>query len=114
MDDSRWPWLVLVPLRKGAVELHDLDPGDQATLFAEILKAGRVLQQATGALKINTGALGNVVRQLHVHVVARHEGDPNWPGPVWGFGARQPYGPGEAQPLIERLSPLLFAMESKS
>jgi diadenosine tetraphosphate (Ap4A) HIT family hydrolase len=94
--------------------LHDLDQGDQATLWAETLKTGRALKQATGAVKINTGALGNVVRQLHVHVVARREGDPNWPGPVWGFGARQPYGPRAAAPLIERLSPLLFPMESKS
>lgn len=111
MNDSRWPWLVLVPLREGAVEVHDLDPGDQATLWAETVKAGRVLKQATGALKINTGALGNVVRQLHVHVVARSEGDANWPGPVWGFGARRPYAADAAAALVAQLSPLLFAMD---
>jgi diadenosine tetraphosphate (Ap4A) HIT family hydrolase len=107
MNDSRWPWLMLVPMRNGASELHDLAPADQALLWAETAMAGKALKDAASALKINTGALGNIVRQLHVHVVARSEGDPNWPGPVWGFGARQPYAAGAAGQLAARLSALL-------
>ena len=91
MDDRRWPWLILVPQRPGAVEIHDLTPLDQAMLTFETNLVSEGLKKASGCLKINTGALGNVVRQLHVHVVARSEGDPNWPGPVWGFGQREPY-----------------------
>ena len=91
MDDRRWPWLILVPQRPRAVEIHDLTPLDQAMLTFETNMVSEGLKKATGCLKINTGALGNVVRQLHVHVVARSEGDPNWPGPVWGFGQRESY-----------------------
>ncbi|MEM8769761.1 MAG: diadenosine tetraphosphate hydrolase, partial [Pseudomonadota bacterium] len=53
--------------------------------------------------KLNVGALGNRVRQLHVHIVGRHAGDPAWPDPVWGFGSAEPYGPGQAEPLCEAL-----------
>ena len=91
MNDRRWPWLILVPQRPDMEELHDLTPLDQAMLTFEINLVGEALKRITGCTKINTGALGNVVRQLHVHVVARSEGDPNWPGPVWGHGAREPW-----------------------
>ena len=91
MDDRRWPWLLLVPQRLGVTEIHDLTPLDQAMLTFESNMVAQALKQATGCLKINTGALGNVVRQLHIHVIARSEHDPNWPGPVWGFGEREPY-----------------------
>ncbi len=85
MNDRRWPWLVLVPMREGAVELHDLPPLDQPCRIRGHLAAGAALKSATGALKINTGALGNIVRQLHIHVVARTEGDPNWPASRLGL-----------------------------
>ena len=114
MNDSRWPWLVLVPMLGGAVELHDLPHADAAAAFADTMRAGAALKTATGALKINTGALGNVVRQLHIHVVARSEGDPNWPGPVWGFGARVPYADAEREALSDRIRALLFEAEGKS
>jgi diadenosine tetraphosphate (Ap4A) HIT family hydrolase len=91
MNDARWPWLVLVPMMPGASEMHDLPKQQQRRLAQEMMIAGAALKRATGCEKINSAALGNVVRQLHVHVVARNTGDPNWPGPVWGFGARQPY-----------------------
>ena len=100
MNDARWPWLILVPRRGGAVELTDLDPDDRALLIEEAASAARFLKRHTSALKINLGALGNVVRQLHLHVVARNVGDPAWPGPVWGHGAATPYGKAEAQALI--------------
>lgn len=91
MDDSRWPWLVLVPRRQDVAEIHDLTPLDQAMLTFETNLVAQTLKEVTACTKINTGALGNIVRQMHIHVVARDEGDPNWPGPVWGFGQREPY-----------------------
>ncbi len=91
MDDRRWPWLLLVPQRPGAVEIHDLTPLDQTMLTFETNMVAQALKRVTGCLKINTAALGNVVPQLHVHVIARSEGDAGWPGPVWGHGLREPY-----------------------
>lgn len=91
MDDARFPWLVLVPRLPGLVELSDLEASDLAAVMREVVLAGRTLKSVTGATKINTGALGNIVRQLHIHVVARRESDAAWPGPVWGSGDRQPY-----------------------
>ena len=89
MKDARWPWLVLVPQRADACEIFDLTPLDQTMLTFEINLVAEALKRTTGATKINVGALGNIVRQLHIHVIARSEGDPNWPGPVWGFGAAE-------------------------
>lgn len=89
--DSRWPWLLLVPRRAGARELHDLKPADQEGVVREAAAAGRALAAITGAHKINTAALGNIVEQLHVHVVARRPGDTNWPHPVWGVPDCIPY-----------------------
>jgi diadenosine tetraphosphate (Ap4A) HIT family hydrolase len=100
MNDARWPWLILVPRREGAVELTDLEEGDRALLIEEAASAARFLKAHTGAVKINLGALGNVVRQLHLHVVARNPGDPAWPGPVWGHSAAQPYDETMARALI--------------
>lgn len=91
MNDSRWPWLLLIPQRTGIEEVHDLTPLDQAMLTFETNLVAQGLKTATGCTKINSGALGNIVRQLHVHVIARSEGDAGWPGPVWGHGLREPY-----------------------
>ena len=91
MDDARFPWLVLVPRRAGMVELFDLDASERTLLFDELEQAARALRSVASSAKLNVGALGNVVRQLHVHVVARREGDAAWPGPVWGHGPRRPY-----------------------
>ncbi len=91
MDDARFPWLVLVPRRAGLVELFDLDARERTLLFDELEQAARALRSVASSAKLNVGALGNVVRQLHVHVVARREGDAAWPGPVWGHGPRRPY-----------------------
>lgn len=90
-NDRRWPWLLLVPQRPGVEEVHDLTPLDQAMLTFETNMVAQALKDMTGCTKINTAALGNVVRQLHVHVVARSEGDPGWPGPIWGHGTPAPY-----------------------
>ncbi|WP_028002195.1 HIT domain-containing protein [Sinorhizobium arboris] len=91
MNDRRWPWLILVPQRADVSEVFELTPLDQAMLTFETNLVAAALKKATGAEKINIGALGNIVRQLHVHIVARREGDPNWPGPVWGFGKAEPW-----------------------
>lgn len=91
MDDSRFPWLILAPRLPGIVEPFDLEPADLAAVMREGAIAGRTLKSLTGCTKINIGALGNIVRQFHLHVVARSESDPAWPGPVWGFGQRTPY-----------------------
>ena len=91
MNDSRWPWLILVPQRPGIEEIHDLTPLDQAMLTFETNMVAQALKKVSDCTKINTGALGNIVRQLHIHIIARSEGDPGWPGPVWGYGMREPY-----------------------
>lgn len=103
MDDKRWPWLVLVPQRPGIEEVFDLTPLDQAMLTFETNLVGQALKKLTNATKVNVGALGNIVRQLHVHVIARQENDPNWPGPVWGFGSREAYGAAEKQALMKKI-----------
>jgi diadenosine tetraphosphate (Ap4A) HIT family hydrolase len=107
MDDRRWPWLILVPQRPGMVEIHDMTPLDQTMLVFESNMVAQALKSVTGCTKINTGALGNVVPQLHFHVVARSEGDPGWPGPVWGFGAREPYRPEDRHAFADRIKSAL-------
>jgi diadenosine tetraphosphate (Ap4A) HIT family hydrolase len=91
MNDARYRWLILVPRRANAVELFDLTASDRAVLAEEVARAAALLKDLTGAAKINVGALGNLVSQLHVHVVARSPRDPAWPGPVWGHSAAVPY-----------------------
>ena len=103
MDDARWPWLVLVPRRAGLVEIADLHGDEQAVLWQEVNRATAALRAVVPCDKLNLGALGNVVRQLHVHVIARLEGDPAWPGPVWGHGARVAYDDERATALIAAL-----------
>ena len=94
-DDARWPWLVLIPRLPGLSELEDLPAADRARLTEEIVRAGAAVRAAGGAAgvavdKLNVGALGNIVPQLHVHVVGRRrEGDPAGAGPVWGVGLAQ-------------------------
>jgi len=90
VDDARFFWLVLVPRRAGASEIIDLTEADQMALMAEIAAVSAALKAASGCAKLNVAALGNMVPQLHVHIVARNPGDAAWPGPVFGFGARAP------------------------
>ena len=112
MNDRRWPWLLLVPQRSGIEEMHDLTPLDQAMLTFEVNMVSQALKLATHCTKINTGALGNIVRQLHVHVIARTEGDAAWPGPVWGHGQRQPYAGEDRHRLAERVKTALLSNSS--
>ena len=103
LRDARYRWLVLVPARPGLRELHDLDAPDRGRLVEEIALVSRVLERLYAPDKINVGALGNIVSQLHVHVVARNEGDPAWPGPVWGHSAAEPYAPDDLAKIGEEL-----------
>lgn len=100
MDDARWPWLVLVPRVQGASEWIDLDGNQQRLLLAEVNLVSRLLREEPGVGKLNLGALGNIVRQLHVHLVGRHEGDAAWPGPVWGSGPIQRFGPDQREARV--------------
>lgn len=103
MNDSRYPWLILVPRIAGASEAFDLTPADRATLWQEVGIAAERLKAMTGCRKINIGALGNVVAQLHVHVVAREAGDFAGNGPVWGQGAPAPYEEAARERLLQSL-----------
>jgi diadenosine tetraphosphate (Ap4A) HIT family hydrolase len=107
MDDARYGWLILVPRRAGLRELSDLPRAEQHRLLEEI----QIARMALGALgpydKLNLGALGNIVEQLHVHVIARRRDDAAWPGPVWGHGARVALDP---ESLAERLRRLRGAL----
>lgn len=100
MDDAQFPWLVLVPRREALVELDDLVARDREQLMHEITRAMKVLRGVVECDKLNVGALGNIVRQLHVHVVARREGDAAWPGPVWGHGPAHHYLPEARDKLL--------------
>ncbi|GHA70917.1 HIT domain-containing protein [Cognatilysobacter bugurensis] len=91
MEDARYVWLILVPRIADAVEIVDLPADVQQQLTVEVARASAALRAVASPHKLNVGALGNVVRQLHVHVVARFEGDAAWPGPVWGHGTAEPY-----------------------
>ena len=108
MRDSRFAWLVLVPRRTGLVEVADLPEDERALLWREVDAAGAALRAVAPCDKLNIGALGNIVRQLHVHVVARREGDAAWPGPVWGSGRPEAYAKGEAEHLADTLRPALL------
>ncbi|WP_421358527.1 HIT domain-containing protein [Agrobacterium rosae] len=102
-NDKRWPWLVLVPQRNDMSELFDLTPLDQAMLTFETNQVASTLKDLTGATKINVGALGNIVRQLHIHIIARNEGDECWPGPIWGQGTPVPYSDDDRHDFMKKL-----------
>lgn len=103
MNDARYPWIILVPRRAGLEEIFDLSDEERMALSMETAHAAKALKEITGAAKMNIGALGNVVRQFHMHVVARKQGDFSWPGPVWGKGEGVPYDPGARSNFVREL-----------
>ena len=103
MDDANYPWLVLVPRIAEARELIDLDADQRRQLTDEIDIAARAIRDVFRPFKLNVAALGNLVPQLHVHVIGRNQDDPAWPAPVWGRVAARPYTP---EQLIERIARL--------
>lgn len=103
MDDSRFGWLILVPRRPDLVEIADLDAPAQAQLWSEVNQVAAALARVSPCDKLNIAALGNIVRQLHVHVVARRVDDAAWPAPVWGHGQPVRYTPGEREDRCRQL-----------
>jgi len=93
MNDRRFPWLVLVPRRPDLRDLHDATREDRLAIVEEAARASAALKRAFRAHKTNVAALGNLVPQLHVHVIARQTDDAAWPRPVWGVGTAEPYAP---------------------
>ena len=109
MDDANHPWLVLVPRIAGITEIIDLDAAQRLQLSEEIDTTCRALRTLFNPDKLNVAALGNMVPQLHVHVIARYRSDIAWPRPVWGAANARPYAPEE---LIERINALRKALGS--
>ena len=107
MDDANHPWLILVPRVVDAVELIDLSVAQQTELMREVGVASRMLQNEFKPYKLNVAALGNLVPQLHLHVIARYQDDIAWPRPVWGMAAAQPYPP---EMLVQRIEALRRAL----
>ena len=104
MKDRRFPWLILVPERESVREIHELSMTDRQILIEEIANASQILTRLFRPDKLNVGALGNIVPQLHVHLVARTTTDPAWSGPVWGFGKAEAYGEEELEEVRTRIA----------
>ena len=109
MDDARFPWLVLVPRRPDVAEITDLSAEDAHALMDEMRLATGVMLALAKPDKVNVAALGNVVPQLHVHVIGRFLSDPAWPRPVWGVGEAKPYPAHARAQMIERIGALFAA-----
>ncbi len=108
--DANYPWLILVPRRAGVSELIDLAENEQVELLGEIAAAAEALKETVPCDKLNIAALGNLVAQLHVHVIARTKNDAAWPRPVWGAVPPRVYGAGEMETLLEQLRARLRAV----
>lgn len=108
-NDSNYPWFILVPRIDGISEVFQLDVADQQVLWQETTALAQLLNEGLGADKMNIGALGNVVSQLHVHVIVRKRDDAAWPAPVWGKHPALPYTPEQMTVIRARLRDLLPA-----
>jgi diadenosine tetraphosphate (Ap4A) HIT family hydrolase len=106
-NDSQYPWFILVPRRADISEVFQLSGSEQAQLWKETTLLSETLDQLFDADKMNVAALGNVVSQLHMHVIVRHKGDPAWPAPVWGKHPAVPYSREQAAEVIARLKTVL-------
>ncbi|WP_109511160.1 HIT domain-containing protein [Pseudomonas ovata] len=104
-NDAQYPWFILVPRRAGIVEVFDLAEHEQALLWQETTLLASVLKEVFAADKLNVATLGNVVSQLHMHVIVRLRDDIAWPAPVWGKHPAVPYTAGQYAAVIERLKP---------
>lgn len=91
MNDTRYPWIILVPRHPSISEVFELSASDQQQLWHEATYLGEAMKTALGGDKLNIATLGNVVNQLHLHVVVRRHDDVTWPAPVWGNGSPEPY-----------------------
>lgn len=107
MNDSRYPWVILVPRRSDKREIYELSKVDGAALWKEVRWFGEALMTLFRGDKLNVGALGNMVPQLHVHLIVRHRADAAWPAPVWGKHPPQPYTQAVLDDRLQRLSHLV-------
>lgn len=114
MNDANYPWLLLVPRRANVSEIVDLEEADRAQLMREIAQTVQALKAETACDKINVAAIGNVVAQLHVHVIARSRSDPAWPKPVWGAVAARAYEDAARQTLLAALQQRLNLSQLKA
>jgi diadenosine tetraphosphate (Ap4A) HIT family hydrolase len=102
LNDARYPWFVLVPRREDITEIYQLEEAEQQQLLRESCQLGRAMMESFNGDKLNFGALGNLVPQLHLHHIVRFRTDPTWPGPVWGVGSALPYRADELEAMRER------------
>jgi diadenosine tetraphosphate (Ap4A) HIT family hydrolase len=107
MNDARYPWVILVPRFADISEVFELPAADQQQLWREATQLGGAMKTALGGDKINIAALGNVVSQLHIHVILRRHTDATWPAPVWGNGSAEPYEPASQAALRDQLLALV-------
>ena len=107
MNDCTWPWLLLVPAVSGLREIFELSDEQQQRLMYESSALSRGMMELFAGDKMNVAALGNMVPQLHLHHIVRFEGDPAWPGPVWGVQPPVPYSVEELEVVREQLAPVL-------
>ena len=101
MDDARYPWFIIVPKKDKVTELIDLKENEKEQIYNYIDLISNFLKLKHIDATINVAKIGNIVKQLHIHIVARNENDPSWPNPVWGIGQPQKYSKNEAKILIE-------------
>lgn len=111
MNDTRYPWLLLIPRRHGVSEVFDLDEADQQQLWREASRIGQALKEFLGGDKLNVASLGNVVSQLHVHLVIRRQSDEAWPAPVWGQGEPRRYDLDELAAMRDRVLALVEGLD---
>lgn len=109
MNDSQYPWLILVPQRPDIREVYQLSESDQQQLWQEVTASGKALMDLHQGFKLNIGALGNMVPQLHIHVIARQTNDPAWPGPIWGVKPAKAYSEDQLATQLAALKPALFS-----
>jgi len=109
MNDRRFPWAILVPQRADIREIHQLSAADRATLIEEIARVASVMEKLHKADKMNVAALGNMVPQLHVHIIARFATDPAWPTPIWGKGTAEAYDPAQMEAAVAKIKGALAA-----
>jgi diadenosine tetraphosphate (Ap4A) HIT family hydrolase len=108
MNDSRYPWVILIPKVGDVSEIHQLADEQQQLLLGESVRLSKALEQLFAPHKLNVAALGNMVRQLHIHHIVRFEDDASFPRPVWGVGDAVPY---EAEALSETVNGLQIALD---
>lgn len=104
MNDSTYPWCILVPRRSGITEIHQLSFVEQQQLTCESVQLAIAMEELFSADKLNIAALGNLVPQLHIHHVVRYRKDPAWPKPVWGQLPAKPYTPENAEQIIAAIT----------